>query len=150
MSGVRSCVGRFWVMSGEGIGCCFFFFQAEDGIRDRFTWLEFRRVLFRSVKLVTHTGFFLYVSLKWRYTACKTMCLGAIVEFSAACPLRLHGSSVKMTLFHAQSINSPIAPCVNFDLLIPPEYHDTLGRQKNANLLLILYRLWWKKWWKLR
>ena len=26
----------------------FFFFQAEDGIRDRFTWLEFRRVLFRS------------------------------------------------------------------------------------------------------
>ena len=27
----------------------FFFFQAEDGIRDRFTWLEFRRVLFRSV-----------------------------------------------------------------------------------------------------
>ena len=25
-----------------------FFFQAEDGIRDRFTWLEFRRVLFRS------------------------------------------------------------------------------------------------------
>ena len=29
---------------------CFFFFQAEDGIRDRFTWLEFRRVLFRSEK----------------------------------------------------------------------------------------------------
>ena len=26
----------------------YFFFQAEDGIRDRFTWLEFRRVLFRS------------------------------------------------------------------------------------------------------
>ena len=25
-----------------------FFFQAEDGIRNRFTWLEFRRVLFRS------------------------------------------------------------------------------------------------------
>ena len=27
---------------------CFFFFQAEDGIRDVRTWLEFRRVLFRS------------------------------------------------------------------------------------------------------
>ena len=26
----------------------FFFFQAEDGIRDVRTWLEFRRVLFRS------------------------------------------------------------------------------------------------------
>ena len=26
----------------------FFFFQAEDGIRDKATWLEFRRVLFRS------------------------------------------------------------------------------------------------------
>ena len=26
----------------------FFFFQAEDGIRDRDGWLEFRRVLFRS------------------------------------------------------------------------------------------------------
>ena len=38
------------VKSDRGIcGCCFFFFfQAEDGIRDRFTWLEFRRVLFRS------------------------------------------------------------------------------------------------------
>ena len=30
--------------------CVFvFFFQAEDGIRDVRTWLEFRRVLFRSV-----------------------------------------------------------------------------------------------------
>ena len=28
---------------------CFFFFQAEDGIRDVRTWLEFRRVLFRSL-----------------------------------------------------------------------------------------------------
>ena len=27
----------------------FFFFQAEDGIRDVRTWLEFRRVLFRSI-----------------------------------------------------------------------------------------------------
>ena len=27
----------------------FFFFQADDGIRDRCLWLEFRRVLFRSV-----------------------------------------------------------------------------------------------------
>ena len=26
----------------------FFFFQAEDGIRDKGMWLEFRRVLFRS------------------------------------------------------------------------------------------------------
>ena len=26
----------------------FFFFQAEDGIRDISVWLEFRRVLFRS------------------------------------------------------------------------------------------------------
>jgi len=26
----------------------FFFFQAEDGIRDDVRWLEFRRVLFRS------------------------------------------------------------------------------------------------------
>src|SRR5213592_5157269 len=27
----------------------FFFFQAEDGIRDNVAWLEFRRVLFRSL-----------------------------------------------------------------------------------------------------
>ena len=33
---------------GGGGGVVVFFFQAEDGIRDRFTWLEFRRVLFRS------------------------------------------------------------------------------------------------------
>ena len=37
--------------------CCwsiyfFFFFQAEDGIRDRDGWLEFRRVLFRSNQAV--------------------------------------------------------------------------------------------------
>ena len=30
---------------------CFFFFQAEDGIRDISVWLEFRRVLFRSIDL---------------------------------------------------------------------------------------------------
>ena len=48
---------------------------------------------------------------------------------------------VKITLFHAQSINSPIAPCVNFGLTIPPKYHNTLGRQKNINLLPVLYRL---------
>ena len=30
----------------------FFFFQAEDGIRDVRTWLEFRRVLFRSKESV--------------------------------------------------------------------------------------------------
>ena len=30
--------------------CCCFFFQAEDGIRDVRTWLEFRRVLFRSLR----------------------------------------------------------------------------------------------------
>ena len=36
------------------VGVCFFF-QAEDGIRDRDGWLEFRRVLFRSsfLSLVT-------------------------------------------------------------------------------------------------
>src|ERR1043165_4194216 len=32
------------------------FFQAEDGIRDKATWLEFRRVLFRSVLEVRDTG----------------------------------------------------------------------------------------------
>src|SRR5690606_40029036 len=32
--------------------CCFFFFQAEDGIRD-FHVMEFRRVLFRSSSWVT-------------------------------------------------------------------------------------------------
>ena len=33
---------------GVGGGGGGFFFQAEDGIRDVRTWLEFRRVLFRS------------------------------------------------------------------------------------------------------
>ena len=32
----------------------FFFFQAEDGIRDVRTWLEFRRVLFRSIQTILH------------------------------------------------------------------------------------------------
>ena len=31
---------------------CYFFFQAEDGIRDYDMWLEFRRVLFRSLLVV--------------------------------------------------------------------------------------------------
>ena len=47
-------------------------------------------------KLVTHTGFFLYLSLKWKYTACKTLCFPVIFEFSAACPLCLHCSAVKV------------------------------------------------------
>ena len=39
----------YWVwMTVFGV---FFFFQAEDGIRDRDGWLEFRRVLFRSLLL---------------------------------------------------------------------------------------------------
>ena len=32
------------------LGAYFFFFQAEDGIRDTELWLEFRRVLFRSIQ----------------------------------------------------------------------------------------------------
>ena len=43
----------------------FFFFQAEDGIRDRDGWLEFRRVLFRS------QGF---VAFLWSYY--KALSLG--------------------------------------------------------------------------
>ena len=35
------------------------------------------------VKLMAHTGFFLYLYLKWRYTACKTTCFTFIVDFSA-------------------------------------------------------------------
>ena len=38
--------GMWWGGGGWG-----FFFQAEDGIRDVRTWLEFRRVLFRSAAL---------------------------------------------------------------------------------------------------
>ena len=46
----------------------FFFFQAEDGIRDVRTWLEFRRVLFRStcsdgVKVIGTT---LTTPVSWR------------------------------------------------------------------------------------
>ena len=42
------CIGLFlskWLLYCL---CFFFFFQAEDGIRDSDMWLEFRRVLFRS------------------------------------------------------------------------------------------------------
>ena len=40
-----------------------------------------------SLKWVTHKGFSLYFSLKWRYTAYKTMCFTSIVGFCAAFPL---------------------------------------------------------------
>ena len=43
----RRCVGR-------GGGVIIFFFQAEDGIRDKGMRLEFRRVLFRSLKLTEY------------------------------------------------------------------------------------------------
>ena len=48
----------------------FFFFQAEDGIRDVRTWLEFRRVLFRSLgtnHLVSTTYMYLHV-----YSSCSS------------------------------------------------------------------------------
>ena len=44
---VEECVGE---NGGTGVEKCFFF-QAEDGIRDRDGWLEFRRVLFRSASI---------------------------------------------------------------------------------------------------
>ena len=78
------------------------------------------------VKLVTQTGFFLYLSLKWRHITPKMLCFTSIVEFIAACPLCLHGSAVTIALCHAQSTNSPIARCVNFGLQIP-QISETLG-----------------------
>ena len=88
-----------------------------------------------------HTRAFPFICL-WSedIIACKALCFTASVEFSAACPLCLHGNTVKIMLHvcHAQSINSPNAPWVSFGLPIPVKYHNTLGRQKNANLLLML------------
>ena len=48
--GVLVAVKWIWLILRSNVikFACIFFFQAEDGIRDRFTWLEFRRVLFRS------------------------------------------------------------------------------------------------------
>ena len=42
----------------------------------------------------------------------------------------IHGSAFKITLCHAQNINSPIGPFGNFGLQISPYYHKTLGKQK--------------------
>ena len=87
----------------------------------------------------THTGFFIYLSLTWRYTAYKTLWFAFIVGFIAAVPLCLHGSAVKIVFCHAQTINSPIATyCVNLGLQNPLKYHKTLGRQKDVILLNIL------------
>src|ERR1043165_10045746 len=44
-------VGARWRLCGPVV--VFFFFQAEDGIREKATWLEFRRVLFRSRTLAS-------------------------------------------------------------------------------------------------
>ena len=52
----------------------------------------------------------------------------SLVGFSAAFILCLHGCAEKITLCHAQSINSAITPCVNFGLGISLKYHGTLGR----------------------
>ena len=50
---------------------CFFFFQAEDGIRDRDGWLEFRRVLFRSLTIgwfSLNSKTLAHILKIWRYT----------------------------------------------------------------------------------
>ena len=93
-------------------------FLAAKMWRYRNTSSNVYHIFYIHVKLVTH--FFLYLSLKWRYTACKTLCFASVVEFIAACPLCLHGSAVKIALCYAQSINRPIATCVNFGLQISP------------------------------
>ena len=42
---------KVWYMILVNLGLfVIFFFQAEDGVRDKATWLEFRRVLFRSLR----------------------------------------------------------------------------------------------------
>ena len=43
----------------------FFFFQAEDGIRDSDMWLEFRRVLFRSLFWPARLGFSVFPGSYW-------------------------------------------------------------------------------------
>ena len=52
-----------YVYSANDIVKVAFFFQAEDGIRDRFTWLEFRRVLFRSNALHRSLKYLIAASL---------------------------------------------------------------------------------------
>src|ERR1044071_10284868 len=48
-------MARAWMLPGQGMTIGSVFFQAEHGIRDIPSCLEFRRVLFRSVSHHTHT-----------------------------------------------------------------------------------------------
>ena len=108
------------------------------------TWFS-KRI---HVKLVIHTGFFLYLFLKWRYNTCKTMCSTYIVEFFFCLSIVsiVHGSAVIIALCHAQRINSPIAPCVNFGLQIPPLISQDPRQGEICQFLPILYRPCRKRW----
>ena len=105
------------------------------------TWFS-KRI---HVKLVTHMGFFLHLSLKWRYTICKTLCFTFIVDFSAACPLCLYGSAVKIALCHAQSINSPIATHVIFASKFPPN-GQVKRCQLTTNTILAMTKTMTQSW----
>ena len=99
------------------------------------------------VKSVTHTGFFLWSEDILQAKLCVLL---PLMNLALLVHCVYMVAQLKITLCRAQSIKNPIAPCVNFGLRIPLKYHDTLGRQTKANLLLILYRLWQKQWCKLR
>ena len=102
------------------------------------------------MKLMSHTGFSFICLWSEDVLHAKLCVLLPLLNLALLVHCVYMAAQLKITLCHAQSINSPIAPCVNFGLRIPLKYHNTLGRQKNANLLLILYRLWRKQWCKLR
>ena len=69
------------------------------------------------------------------------MSFTSIVEFSSACPLRLHGRTAKITLCHAQSMKSPISPCVNFGLQIPLPLISQDPRQIGKMLIFYQYNI---------
>ena len=95
----------------------FFFFQAEDGIRDKETWLEFRRVLFRSTYVPVHSCLRPTRAVPvpgWCWPVCDTCasalwrcpCIGWCIWRSHRCWQAAVGSSSRLTIWCRVSVVS--------------------------------------------
>ena len=85
-----------------------FFFQAEDGIRDFWRWLEFRRVLFRSILHLKSNS-----APEWYWSTLRSKMVALISSSSSGIPFASRIEKEEIVRFF-QSVTYALNLAVNF------------------------------------